>query len=160
MATAKRVAQDAKVEGGFRKYTRQRWSVMTDESLREVARIKVGQPYLHVDDDRRWTPQPDRVVLDLSEDEAETLQIIAAMIGGSPGGRRGIANRIWEALVSVGVPVMCNHGDVQKNGLLFPSIAFTSYASGLKEPHPSTVRYSDAAKDATCWGQASTPYKG
>lgn len=45
-----------------------------------------------------FVPQPDRILLELSIEEAETLAILAHQTGGDPQGRRGDMTNIGQAL--------------------------------------------------------------
>lgn len=159
MASAQRVAQDAKVEGGFSKEHHQEFRVYTVNG-NETTRVRIRE-HTSVVDNRRSVLQPDRIQLDLSLDEAETLTIIAAMIGGAPEGRRGVADEVWRALKAVGCPILTFHPDV--NTSISTALHFGRTASGLHSPHPSTngktaaSSVKDSGKAVNAMG--GTPYQ-
>lgn len=100
MATAKRVAQDAKVEGGFTKEVREHFTIYSING-REIAR-KLVSTDTEVVDNRRFVLQPDRIVLDLSIEEAETVRGIMGAVGGL-GPRRTHTSHVLTALETAGI---------------------------------------------------------
>lgn len=76
---------------------------------------------------------PDRVLLDLSEDEAETLLTLTGHVGGdSRRGRRGHTDSIAKALTSAGVRYL-PPGGVVKNEKTTGSVYFY-YDDGTLPP--------------------------
>lgn len=101
MATAKRVAQDAQWEGVVRSVS-DKLVAVHEETGKPTTYQTLAETH-DVIADQRLVPQPDRILLNLSLAEAETLAIVGYSTGGHPNGRRGHIDGIKRALVSAGV---------------------------------------------------------
>lgn len=116
MATAKRVKQDGKYERVQTVIER-----TCDINYRENGVIVKNYPVPSATErvessQSRFVPQPDRIVLDLSIEEAMTLRIIGGLVGGFPDGRRGDTDAINKALENLGLPYHLGHNDLAPGG--------------------------------------------
>lgn len=102
MATAKRVSKDRQKVVTPREIRSNTYIVEVTDG-KETRRSQYGTPVLALVYDVTFVDVPDRITLDLSIEEAETLAIIGWATGGQPSGRRGDVDAIKAALKAVGV---------------------------------------------------------
>lgn len=122
MATAKRVAQDAKVEGGVTKEVREHFTIYSING-REIAR-KLVSTDTEVVDNRRFVLQPDRIVLDLSSEEAACIW--SAMPHSTNSKAKGIFDAVKNVLYPiVSIPASSSLGDACG---MFPKYPKPKYA--------------------------------
>ena len=105
MATARRIPQDGKtvqdVKTDYLSYvlTEEKNGVPVPGSRTVIGSEAVARPV------RVNVPQPDRILMDLSLDEAVTLAIILRHVGGYPTGRWRDAAAMRQALRAIGVDI-------------------------------------------------------
>lgn len=103
MAIATRIAQDAQIEGGFVKAETTDYRIYAVDG-KEVDRARLSDTTVAVLDRRRFIQQPDRVRLDLSMDEAQTLLTVVGAISGAYNGPRRHTEAIFAALLRAAIP--------------------------------------------------------
>lgn len=102
MATAKRVPQSGTykyetVTDYYRTYT------TVEKNGVETSRQEVGTPAMTSVIKAISVPQPDRIHLDLSVEEARSLRMVTGSVGGSPDGRRGHIDAIRRSLIALNI---------------------------------------------------------
>lgn len=152
MALATRVKQNSKPSGNIVTDRIETYAVTTRNG-QEVERTKVAEA-VEVQDSRILVPQPDRIVLDLSIEEASAIRALAGTVSGLNEGRN-IASRIRRALNDAGIRTSGYDVLSGSTYILFKD----SFASSTQGTPASANQAGCAAPPTKCGGPVAGIYK-